>query len=158
MIAALALTISGSLDIYEGTPKSDSLTEWKTGAILILVTWILQVFWALFSLMPFQGEKDAPGYQGGTAVSLTDYETLDILAFRLLTVVVYKASAGSACRIGLCRYSRHLWSRCSIYPKERSQPGIWNHGSAGSPHVPSRGLGNLNNDCCGTSHETSSAW
>lgn len=45
------------------------MTEWKAGTILILVTWVLQIFWSLFSLMPSQGEKDAPGYHGGTAVS-----------------------------------------------------------------------------------------
>lgn len=73
MIAAMALNISGSLNIFKGTPKPDSLTEWKTGVILILVTWILQVFWSLFSLMSSQGEKDAPGYHGGTAVSLITF-------------------------------------------------------------------------------------
>ncbi|KAJ5811307.1 integral membrane protein [Penicillium riverlandense] len=68
MAAALALTIMGSLDIFEGNPKPDSLTHWKAGVALIVATWVFQIFWALFSLLHFQGKKDAPGYRGGTTL------------------------------------------------------------------------------------------
>ncbi|KAJ5134212.1 integral membrane protein [Penicillium atrosanguineum] len=70
MIAALALSISGSLNIFEGTPKSDSLTEWKAGTVLILVTW------------------DAPGYHGGTALLQGALVALAFVGIRVIYGVI----------------------------------------------------------------------
>lgn len=77
MIAAVALTITGSLDIYSngGHAKSSSWTQWKVGTILIAIAWGYQMFWSLFSLLPGRGRKDAPGYHGGTAVRFSQEPT-----------------------------------------------------------------------------------
>jgi hypothetical protein len=71
MIVALSLTITGSLNIFEGHAKSGSYTQWKVGTVLIVVAWAFQVFWSLFSLLPIRGSKGSPGYHGGTAVSFS---------------------------------------------------------------------------------------
>lgn len=75
MIVAISLTIAGSLDIFEGHPKSGSYTQWKVGTVLIAVAWAFQLFWSLFSLLPSQGSKGAPGYHGGTAVGFPEEES-----------------------------------------------------------------------------------
>lgn len=72
MIVALSLTITGSLNIFEGHPKSGSYTQWKVGTVLIAVAWGFQVVWSLFSLFPSSGSKGSPGYHGGTAVSFAE--------------------------------------------------------------------------------------
>ncbi|CAI7678387.1 unnamed protein product [Penicillium manginii] len=68
MAASMALTIMGSLDIYQGHPKPHSLQHWKTGTALAVLAWAFQVFWAFFSLLSNTGGKGLPGYQGGTAL------------------------------------------------------------------------------------------
>jgi hypothetical protein len=72
MFAAVALTITGSLHIYKGHPRSGSYAEWKSGTVLTTVGWAIQVLWSLFSLLPSSGVKGTTGYHGGTAVSLPD--------------------------------------------------------------------------------------
>ncbi|CAL5873081.1 uncharacterized protein PFLUO_LOCUS7350 [Penicillium psychrofluorescens] len=92
MAAALALTITGSLDIYEGHPKPDSLTHWKAGVALIVVTWVFQIFWGLFSLLHFQGKMDAPGYRGGTALLQGALVSLIFIGIRVIYNMVMVAT------------------------------------------------------------------
>lgn len=80
MIAAVALTIKGSLDIFEGHAKSSSWTQWKVGTVLIAVTWGFQIFWSIISLLPGRGRKDAHGYHGGTAVGVSQKPTSSYLS------------------------------------------------------------------------------
>ncbi|KAJ5988363.1 integral membrane protein [Penicillium waksmanii] len=68
MAVAMALSVIGSLDIFEGHPKPHSLQHWKTGTALVVLAWVFQVFWSLFSLLSNSGGKGLPGYQGGTAL------------------------------------------------------------------------------------------
>ncbi|KAJ5771996.1 integral membrane protein [Penicillium odoratum] len=68
MAAAIALSIVGALNIYEGHPKPDSYSFWKAGTALIVVLWILQVFWSLFSMLPHKDRAQGLAGQGSTAI------------------------------------------------------------------------------------------
>ncbi|KAJ5176497.1 uncharacterized protein N7482_002374 [Penicillium canariense] len=84
MAIALALSITGSLNIFEGHPKPDSLTQWKAGTVLIAVAWAFQVFWSLFSLLSGKGMKGAPGYHGGTALLQGAFVALLFVGVRVI--------------------------------------------------------------------------
>ncbi|KAF4229827.1 hypothetical protein CNMCM8980_006112 [Aspergillus fumigatiaffinis] len=64
--AAVALAVTGALDIYDGHPHPDSLSHWKAGMGLVVAVWAILILWALFSLLPSQRQMDAEGYQEGT--------------------------------------------------------------------------------------------
>ncbi|KJK60841.1 hypothetical protein P875_00042920 [Aspergillus parasiticus SU-1] len=66
MGAGLGLSIGGSLQVYQGKGTSSDLSHWKVGTGLVAAVWAMEVVWALFSLLPSQCEKDAPGYKDGT--------------------------------------------------------------------------------------------
>ena len=68
MAAAIALTVTGAMDIYKGDPKPNSVTHWKAGSALIVVAWFLEVAWASFSLLPSQADPAAPSYRMGSTV------------------------------------------------------------------------------------------
>jgi hypothetical protein len=67
--AAVALAVTGALDIYDGYPHPDSLSHWKAGMGLMVAVWAILILWALFALLPSQRRMDAEGYQEGTTVS-----------------------------------------------------------------------------------------
>ncbi|KAJ5381085.1 uncharacterized protein N7496_003513 [Penicillium cataractarum] len=89
MLVAVALTITGSLHIYEGIPQSGSYTEWKVGTVLTAVCWAFQLLWSLFSLLPSSGLKGAPGYHGGTALIQGAFVALIFIAVRVIYGLVY---------------------------------------------------------------------
>ncbi|OGM44992.1 integral membrane protein [Aspergillus bombycis] len=66
MGAGLGLSISGSLQIYQGQGTTEDLSHWKVGTGLVVAVWAMEVMWALFSLLPSQCNKNAPGYKDGT--------------------------------------------------------------------------------------------
>lgn len=68
MGTGLALAIVGALDIYEGHPKTDSLSHWKVGTGLMVLVWGLEVIWACVLLLPSQRRKDAFSFHAGTTV------------------------------------------------------------------------------------------
>ncbi|CEJ62122.1 hypothetical protein PMG11_10632 [Penicillium brasilianum] len=89
MFVAVALTITGSLFIYEGHPRSGSYAEWKAGIVLTSVGWAIQVLWSLFSLLPSNGVKGTAGYHGGTALLQGAFVTLIFIAVRVIYGLVY---------------------------------------------------------------------
>lgn len=68
MGAGLGLSIGGSLQIYQGEGTPEDLSHWKVGTGLVVAVWAMEVMWALFSLLPSQCNKGAPGYKDGTKV------------------------------------------------------------------------------------------
>ncbi|KNG89878.1 integral membrane protein [Aspergillus nomiae NRRL 13137] len=66
MGAGLGLSIGGSLQIYQGEGTPEDLSHWKVGTGLVVAVWAMEVMWALFSLLPSQCNKYAPGYKDGT--------------------------------------------------------------------------------------------
>ncbi|KAE8422692.1 hypothetical protein BDV36DRAFT_310401 [Aspergillus pseudocaelatus] len=66
MGAGLGLSIGGSLQVYQGKGTATDLSHWKVGTGLVVAVWAMEVVWALFSLLPSQCKKDAPGYKDGT--------------------------------------------------------------------------------------------
>ncbi|PYH97855.1 integral membrane protein [Aspergillus ellipticus CBS 707.79] len=86
--AGIALAVTGALDIYEGHPKSDSLTHWKAGVGLMVVAWVLVVLWAGFSLHSSQSEKGAAGYQGGTTLLQGVFITLVFVGIRVIYALI----------------------------------------------------------------------
>jgi hypothetical protein len=93
MAVAIALSVIGPLDIYENHAKADSLSQWKAGMALIVVTWALEVFWAVFAFLPSQSRKDVATYQGGTTVGLPFHRLSSDIPFKLLTclVIIYSS-------------------------------------------------------------------
>ncbi|PWY89239.1 integral membrane protein [Aspergillus heteromorphus CBS 117.55] len=84
MAVALVLAVTGALDIYEGHPKSDSLTHYKTGVGLMVLTWALVALWASFSLLPSQSRKDGTNYQGGTTLIQGVFLALVFVGIRVI--------------------------------------------------------------------------
>ncbi|KAL4870058.1 hypothetical protein BDV12DRAFT_65264 [Aspergillus spectabilis] len=78
MAAAIAPTVTGALDIYHGHPKPNILAHWKAGATPMAVVRVLEVLWALFSLLPCQCWREAPRFRQG---SLLLYGSLVALVF-----------------------------------------------------------------------------
>ena len=72
MGAAMALSIIGALDIYEGTAKSDSYALWKAGSALVVLIWVFQLFWSTISIFPRKEVTYAPTFQGSTAVCIPE--------------------------------------------------------------------------------------
>lgn len=70
MAVALGLSITGVLHIYQGNAQPDSLSFWKAGSAMIVVVWLLQVFWSIFSLSASDGQTYGPAHQGSTAVRI----------------------------------------------------------------------------------------
>lgn len=70
MAAALGLSITGALHIYQRNATPDSLSFWKAGSAMIVVVWLMQVFWSIFSLVASDGKTYGPAHQGSTAVSI----------------------------------------------------------------------------------------
>ncbi|KAE8151575.1 hypothetical protein BDV25DRAFT_171347 [Aspergillus avenaceus] len=68
MGAGLGLSISASLKIYQGHGQEKDMNHWKTGTALIVVVWVMEVLYALFSLLPTERRKAAPGYRDGTTL------------------------------------------------------------------------------------------
>jgi hypothetical protein len=71
MGAGLGLSISASLKIYQGQGLPMDLAHWLVGMALIFVVWVIEVLWALFSLLPSQRQKGAPGYKATLRYALT---------------------------------------------------------------------------------------
>lgn len=90
MGAGLGLSIGGSLQVYQGKGTSSDLLHWKVGSGLVVAVWATEVVWAIFSLLPSQCKKDAPGFKDGTKVC--------ILAWREL----YSMSANICHFVSLC--------------------------------------------------------
>jgi hypothetical protein len=134
MIVALSLTITGSLDIFEGHPKSGSYTQWKVGTVLIAVAWAFQVLWSLFSLLPSRGSKGSPGYHGGTAVSLP--KECQVF-FNLWLTTVSTAHPGCLFCSSLPRCAGYLWYCLCFHPETRSQSDLWITCCSSRSHVSS---------------------
>ncbi|KAL4920134.1 hypothetical protein BDW62DRAFT_177702 [Aspergillus aurantiobrunneus] len=92
MAAAIALTVTGAMDIYQGHPKPSSLTHWKTGSALMVVAWVLEVAWACFSLLPSQARRDAPQYRQGTMLLYGTMIALVFAGIRVIYALVATAS------------------------------------------------------------------
>jgi hypothetical protein len=73
MAAAIALTATGAMDVYQGHHKQTSLFHWKVGSALMIVAWVFEVAWACFSLLPSQARRNAPAYWQGTVVCFPVY-------------------------------------------------------------------------------------
>lgn len=72
MGAAMALSVVGALDIYEGTAKPDSYSLWKAGTALIVVIWAFQLLWSTISIFSRREVTHAPTFQGSTAVCIPE--------------------------------------------------------------------------------------
>ncbi|RAL09346.1 uncharacterized protein BO97DRAFT_351874 [Aspergillus homomorphus CBS 101889] len=84
MGAALALAITGALDIYKGHPKLDSLDHWITGTGLMLLVWGLEVIWACVLLLPAQRRKDGFSFQIGTTLLQGGFLVLLFVGIRVI--------------------------------------------------------------------------
>lgn len=147
MAAALALTIMGSLDIFEDNLKPDSLTHWKAGVALIVVIWGFQIFWALFSLLHFQGKKDAPGYRGGNAVSVSISARYSAWWLMMPLPIAPPGRPHRACLHRNPCYLQHYYGR---YSSQGSQPYPRDNCSACGPLIPPGGVDSRNDDLRGT--------
>ncbi|KAL4910004.1 hypothetical protein BDW74DRAFT_46624 [Aspergillus multicolor] len=90
--AAIALTVTGAMDIYRGTPKLHSIAHWKAGSALMVVAWVLEVFWAAFSLLPSQGRRVAPRFRQGTLLLYGTLIALVPLGVRVVYALVATVS------------------------------------------------------------------
>ncbi|KAJ5639908.1 uncharacterized protein N7484_007770 [Penicillium longicatenatum] len=68
MGVAMALSIIGALDIYEGKAKPDSYSFWKAGSALVVVLWAFQLVWSTISIFHRKEMTYAPTFQGSTAL------------------------------------------------------------------------------------------
>lgn len=71
MIAALALSITGALNVYQNRydPSSEKISMWQAGSAMMVAIWALEVLWCAFSLSPSRNRGAARAYQGGGTVS-----------------------------------------------------------------------------------------
>ena len=69
MVVAMALSIVGSLDIFEGHPKPNSYSCWKAGSALIVLVWLLLILWTIYSFASSQEKAQNVAYRGSTTVS-----------------------------------------------------------------------------------------
>ncbi|BAE64627.1 unnamed protein product [Aspergillus oryzae RIB40] len=84
MGAGLGLSIGGSLQVYQGKGTSSDLLHWKVGSGLVVAVWETEVVWAIFSLLPSQCKKDAPGFKDGTKLI---YGALGAIVFAGVRVI-----------------------------------------------------------------------
>lgn len=70
MVVAISLSIKACLDIFEDKAQSDDYSLWKAGSALVVVVWIFQIGWSIYSLQFHDKGIQGPGYQGGTLVSI----------------------------------------------------------------------------------------
>ncbi|RDW90303.1 uncharacterized protein DSM5745_02078 [Aspergillus mulundensis] len=92
MAAAIALTVTGAMDIYRGTPKPHSIAHWKAGSALMVVAWVLEVAWAAFSLLPSQARRDALKFRQGTLLLYGTVVALVPLGVRVIYALVATAT------------------------------------------------------------------
>lgn len=71
MVVAISLSIKACLDIFEDKAQSDDYSLWKAGSALVVVVWIFQIGWSIYSLQIHDKGIQGPGYQGGTAVIIS---------------------------------------------------------------------------------------
>ncbi|KAL4953705.1 hypothetical protein BDW69DRAFT_151880 [Aspergillus filifer] len=92
MAAAIALTVTGAMDIYRGDPKPNSVTHWKAGSALMVVAWFLEVAWASFSLLPSQADPAAPNYRMGSTLLHGSLVALIFVGIRAIYALVATAT------------------------------------------------------------------
>jgi hypothetical protein len=153
MAASMALTIMGSLDIYQGHPKPHSLQHWKTGTALAVLAWAFQVFWAFFSLLSNTGGKGLPGYQGGTAVCIPIHILHFLFIYHITDDISLLASPRSGRRTSIYRNPCHVQPCCGLYATQRSQSSLWEDRYPSYSHVSPGGPCDSRNDYSGPSHE-----
>ncbi|KAL2830984.1 hypothetical protein BJY01DRAFT_260682 [Aspergillus pseudoustus] len=99
MIVAIALSIDGSIDIFqhEGLGTSQDHAFWKAGTALTVVVWAFQVLWAVYSIIPSRSEKQGvdtggAGYQGSTAMLQGSLVALIFIGIRVIYGLVAVAT------------------------------------------------------------------
>ncbi|KAL4941309.1 hypothetical protein BDV06DRAFT_194814 [Aspergillus oleicola] len=92
MAAAIALTVTGTMDIYKGDPKPNSVTHWKAGSVLMVVAWFLEVLWAAFSLLPSQADPEAPNFRMGSTLLHGSLVALTFVGIRATYALVATAT------------------------------------------------------------------
>ncbi|KAL3474921.1 hypothetical protein BJX99DRAFT_230539 [Aspergillus californicus] len=90
--AGVGLTVSGAMQIYRGHPKSNSVAHWEAGTALMVVLWVFEVFWALYSVLPSQGLKKAPRYRDETILLYASMIALIFVGIRVIYALVAVAS------------------------------------------------------------------
>ncbi|KAJ5999257.1 integral membrane protein [Penicillium sp. IBT 35674x] len=88
MGAAMALSIVGALDIYEGTAKPDSYSLWKAGTAMIVAIWVFQLIWSTISIFSRREVTHAPTFQGSTALLQGAIIALLFIGIRVIYVLV----------------------------------------------------------------------
>ncbi|GKZ25457.1 hypothetical protein AbraIFM66951_003322 [Aspergillus brasiliensis] len=88
MVVAVSLSIKACLDIFEDKAQPDDYSLWKAGSALIVVVWIFQIGWSVYSLQfPEKGIR-GPGYQGGTLLLQGALVALGFIGIRVIYSLV----------------------------------------------------------------------
>ncbi|KAJ5950097.1 integral membrane protein [Penicillium verhagenii] len=88
MATGVSLSVVGALNIYEGHVKPDSYALWKAGSALIVVLWVFQIFWSLFSLRSSKLATHDQAYQGSTALLQGAFIALLFIGIRVIYTLV----------------------------------------------------------------------
>lgn len=152
MGAAMALSIIGALDIYEGTVKSDSYALWKAGSALVVLIWVFQLFWSIVSIFPRNEVTYAPTFQGSTAVCIS--EAIILCLECLLLITSRTASSGCYHCTVFHRNPRYLYSCRGLHTAKGPESSLRINRRARCTLVSSGGLRDTHVDYRGPSNKT----
>ncbi|GLA40915.1 hypothetical protein AnigIFM63309_008754 [Aspergillus niger] len=88
MVVAISLSIKACLDIFENKAQSDDYSLWKAGSSLIVVVWLFQIGWSVYSLQFHDKGIQGPGYQGGTVLLQGALVALAFIGVRVIYALV----------------------------------------------------------------------
>ena len=70
---AIGIVATGASALTSGTSSTSDLTLLRVGMCMLLLTWVLLLLLAVFSLLPSQRKREAPGYKDGLQVCIPRY-------------------------------------------------------------------------------------